>query len=149
MERSQSWTDLGSPKFRDTHLIDPVRDIICWKFQGDQSFGVVMTSMQTYSGVRSLDVTWWPDLEWPASEIFTCAEKWMNRCVKNGGSRRFTPTWLRSTMSRKQLNVVAIIFTRLQPSASTSASLPGSSPKKRQTSPYLWIILVHALPKWV
>ena len=43
---------------------------------------------------------------------------------------------------------VAIIFTRLQPSASRSASLPGNSSKKRQTSTYLWIILVHALAKW-
>ena len=60
---------------RDTHFIDPVRDIICWKFQCDKLFGVTMTSIQTFSEVRSFDVTWWPDLEWPGSEIFTCAKK--------------------------------------------------------------------------
>ena len=35
-----------------------------------------MTSIQTFSEVRSLDVTWWPGLEWPGSEIVTiCVEK--------------------------------------------------------------------------
>ena len=35
-----------------------------------------MTSIQTFSDVRSLDVTLWPDLEWPESETFTTwAEK--------------------------------------------------------------------------
>ena len=39
-------------------------------------FGVAMTSLQTFSEVRSLNVTWWPDLEWPGSEVFTlCAKK--------------------------------------------------------------------------
>ena len=33
------------------------------KFQGDRTFGVVMTSIHTSSEVRFLDVTWWPDLE--------------------------------------------------------------------------------------
>ena len=135
VDRSSSWTDLMSPisKFRDIHFIDPARDIICWKFEGDLSFGVAMTSVQFFSEVRSLDVTWWPDLEWPGSEIFTCAEKCMHRYAKNGGA----PTRLRSTMSQKLLNAVAYIFTRLQPSASTFASLPGSSPKKRETVAYL------------
>ena len=51
-------------------------DINRWKFQGDRLFGVAMTNIQTFSEVRSLDVTWWPDHEWPGSEIFTkCAEK--------------------------------------------------------------------------
>ena len=49
-------------------------DIKRWKFKGDRSFGV-MTNIQTFSDMRSLNVTWWPDLEWPGSEIFTeCAE---------------------------------------------------------------------------
>ena len=62
MKRSQSWTDPGSPilTLRDTHFKDPARDIICWKFQCDKLFGVAMTSIQTFSEVRSLDVTWWP-----------------------------------------------------------------------------------------
>ena len=78
MERSQNWHDLRSPisKFRDIRFIDTGTDINRWKFQGDRSFGVAMTNIQSFSEVRSLDVTWWPDLEWPGSEIFTkCAEK--------------------------------------------------------------------------
>ena len=75
MERSQNWLDLRSPisKFRDKYFIDTVTDINLWKC--DQSFGVAMTSIPTFSEVRSLDVTWWPDLEWPGYEICTCAEK--------------------------------------------------------------------------
>ena len=46
-----------------------------WKFQGECAFGVAMTSIQTFSEVRSLDVTWWPDVWWPGSDIFTFEEK--------------------------------------------------------------------------
>ena len=78
MERSQNWPDLRSPisKFRDIYFIDTGTDINCWKFQGDLSFGVAMTNIQSFSEVRSLDVTWWPDFEWPGFEVFKkCAEK--------------------------------------------------------------------------
>ena len=73
MERSQNWPDLRSSisKFRDIRFIDTGTDINRWKFQGDRSFGVAMTNIQSFSEERSLDVTWWPDLEWPGSEIFT------------------------------------------------------------------------------
>ena len=60
MERLQNWLDLGSPiaKYRDIHFIDTVTEINRGKVQGDQSFGVAMTSIQTFSELRSLDVTW-------------------------------------------------------------------------------------------
>ena len=44
-------------KFREKHFIDAVTDISYRKFKGDQSFGVAMTNIQTFSEVRSLDVT--------------------------------------------------------------------------------------------
>ena len=79
MKRSQNWPDLRSPiwKFWDIHLIDIVMDINRWKLQGDQSFGAAVASIQFFfSEVKSLGVTWWPDLKWSGSEKFTrCAEK--------------------------------------------------------------------------
>ena len=77
MERSQNWPDLRSQisKIRDIHFIHTVTHINRWKFQSDRSVGVAIASLWTFSEVRSLDVTWWPDLERPRSEIFTtCAE---------------------------------------------------------------------------
>ena len=101
MERLQNWPDLRSriSKFWDIRFIDTGTDINRWKFQGDRSFGVAMTNIQSFSEVRSLDVTWWPDLEWPGSEIFTkCAEKMYEQlCQKR---RRSTPpfsSYLRKT----------------------------------------------------
>ena len=82
MKRSQNWPDLGSwiSTFRDIHFIDTGTDINCSMFEGDGVFGVAMTSIQTFSEVSSLDVTWWPDLERPRSEIFTTyAEKMYQR----------------------------------------------------------------------
>ena len=78
MKGSQSWPDLRSQiyKFWDISFIDTVTNIYRWKFKCDWSFGVAMTSFQTFSEVRSLNVTWWPALEWPGSEILTsCAKK--------------------------------------------------------------------------
>ena len=78
MERSQAWPDLGSPilKSRDKKFIDSLTDINLVKFQGDRSLGVAMAIVRTFSEARTLDITWWPELEWPGSEIFTtCAEK--------------------------------------------------------------------------
>ena len=74
MERSQNWPDLGSPisKSWDTHFVDIITDIDRWKFQGDRSVGVAMTSIQTFSEIWSLDVTWWPDLEWSGSFVRIC-----------------------------------------------------------------------------
>ena len=76
MEKLQNCPDLRSPiyKFRDVNFIDTVTHNNCWKCQGDRSVGVAMTIFQTFSEVRSLDVTWCPDLERTRSEIFTCAE---------------------------------------------------------------------------
>ena len=66
MERSQNWPDLRSPisKFRDKRFIDTGTDINRWKLLGDRSFRVAMTNIQSFSEVRSLDVTWWSDHEW-------------------------------------------------------------------------------------
>ena len=78
MEGSQNWPDLKSPikKFRDTRFIDTGTDVNRWKFQGNRSAGVALENIQTFYEVRSLDVTWWPDLAWPGSEIpTTYAEK--------------------------------------------------------------------------
>ena len=97
MERSQTWPDLGSPisKFRDKHFMDTVTDINHWKFQGDRSFGLAMANIQFFSEVRSLDVTWWPDLESPGSEILQHVWKRMNRCAKMGAPPFFR--YLRKT----------------------------------------------------
>ena len=110
MENSQNWPSLGSlvSKFRDIHFIDTVTDISRWKVQGDRSFGVmtsikvqgdrsfgVMTSIQTFSEVRSFDVTWWPDLEWPGSEIFTTRAKNMYEQVHQKRRREISAKNLR------------------------------------------------------
>ena len=70
---SQNWPDIRSPisKFRDKHCIDTVTDSNGWKFQGDQSFGVAMTNIPTFSEVRSIDVTWRPELDSPGSKSFS------------------------------------------------------------------------------
>ena len=78
IKRSQNCPDLRSPisKFRDICFIDTGTDINRWKFQGNRSVGVALTGIQTFYEVRSLDVTWWPDLAWPESKISkTYAEK--------------------------------------------------------------------------
>ena len=63
-------------------------DINLWNFQGDWSFGVPMTSIKTFSEVRSLGMTWWPDLEWPGPEIFrTGAKKMYEKVCRNRGQR--------------------------------------------------------------
>ena len=84
MERSQNWPDLRPPisKFWVINFIDTVvTGINCWKFQDNRSVavGVAMTSIQTFDEVKSLNVTWWPDLDWPRFEISTSyAKRWMN-----------------------------------------------------------------------
>ena len=79
MEMSQNWPDLRSPIsiFWDIHFIGTVTYINRWKFQGNRSVGVVLMIIQTFYDLRSLDVTWWPDLAWPGSEIFTTFAKKM------------------------------------------------------------------------
>ena len=100
MERSQNWPDLRSPisKFWDIHFIDSLACSNRWKFQGNRSIGVALRKIQTVYEVRSLDVTWWPDLAWPGSEICTtCAEKMYDKvCQKR---RRCAPPFL--SYSRK------------------------------------------------
>ena len=72
LTRSQNWPDFRSPisKFWDIHIIDTVVCSNRWRFQGNRSVGVALTNIQTFYEVRSLDVTWWPDLRWPGSKIF-------------------------------------------------------------------------------
>ena len=86
-------TDIKIPRY--TFYTYWYTDINCWKFQGDRSFGVALTSIQTFSEVRSLDVTWWPDLEWPESEIFTtCAEKMYEQTYQKRPLLRYSrKTW--------------------------------------------------------
>ena len=42
-----------------------------------------MTSIQFFSEMSSLDVTWRSDLEWPGSKIFSVRKRCMNRCANN------------------------------------------------------------------
>ena len=80
---SQNWPDLKSPisKLRDIHFIDTVMDIIRWKFLGDQSFFVSMISIQTFSEVRSLDMTWsW--VTWVWDFLQHARKRCVNMCVK-------------------------------------------------------------------
>ena len=95
MERSQNWPDLRSPisKFWDIRFIDNLACSNLWKFQGNRSVGVALRNIQTFYEVRSLDVTWWPDLAWSGSEIFTtCAEMIYDKvCQKQ---RRYVPPFL-------------------------------------------------------
>ena len=99
MERSQNWTDLWSriSKLRNINFMDSVMDINRWVFQGNRSFGVAM--IQTFSDVRSLNVTWWPDMERPGSEIFkTCGEKMYEQmCQKSAENLRGCPNTPTST----------------------------------------------------
>ena len=59
--------------------------------------------------MRSLDVTWWPDLEWPGSEIVSIfAEKMYEQvCQKTWGESSTTPGSARS--------YTMLFFTALQP----------------------------------
>ena len=94
MERSQNWPDFRSQisKFWDIHFIDTVVCSNRWKFQGNCSVGVALTNIQTFYEVRSLDVTWWPDLAWFWSDIFTtCAEKRYDKAWQK--RRRSAPTF--------------------------------------------------------
>ena len=54
MERSRNLPDLSSPlsTFRDK-ILDTITDINRLKLQDDRSVGVAMTSIQTFSDVRS------------------------------------------------------------------------------------------------
>ena len=87
------------PKFRDIRFIDTGTNINRWQFQGDRSLDVAMTNIQSFSEVRTLDVTWWPDLEWPGSQIFTkCAEKMYEQlCQKRWRGAPPFSSYLRKT----------------------------------------------------
>ena len=86
MERSQNWPDLRSPilNFQDIHFIATVTDINRCNFQWDQFFGVAVTWIQAFSELRSLVVTWWPDLEWPWVWNFhkMCGKNYEQVCKK-------------------------------------------------------------------
>ena len=78
MEKSQHWPDFVSPisKFQCIHFLDAVTDINRWKFQGDRSFGVVMTSIQTFF-LR------WGHLTWPGDlTLSDLGLKFHNMCGK-------------------------------------------------------------------
>ena len=79
MVRSQNRPDFRSQisKFRNIHFIHTIALSNLWKFQSDRSLGVAMADIETFYEVRSLEVTWWPDLEWPWSEIITTYVKLM------------------------------------------------------------------------
>ena len=64
MVRSQNWPDLRSSisKFWDIHFVHANALSNRWKFQSDRSLGVAMADIETFYEVRSLQVTWWPDL---------------------------------------------------------------------------------------
>ena len=68
MERSQNLSEVRPPisKFRNIYFMDTVT------VRRERSVGVAMTNINTFCKVRSLDVTWWLDLQRPGSEILTC-----------------------------------------------------------------------------
>ena len=57
-DRSQNWPDLRSPisKFPDICFIDTVTDINRWKFQGNRSVGVALTSIQLFYEVKQASI---------------------------------------------------------------------------------------------
>ena len=81
-------TNIKISRYTFHKFIDTVTDINRCKFQGDRSFGVAMMNIKTFSEVRSLAVTWWPDLECLGLKLSQYVRKrCMNRCAKN--YRRF------------------------------------------------------------
>ena len=72
MGKSQNWPDPRSPKskFRDIHFVGIDTLMLSQKFHIDPSKTIVPTRPQTFLEVRSLDLTWWPDLRWPWAQIF-------------------------------------------------------------------------------
>ena len=62
-----------------------VPHITRWKVRCDRSVGIIMTTILTFSEVRSLILTWWPELERLGSAVFTCAEHVWTDIPKNGG----------------------------------------------------------------
>ena len=92
MGRSQKWPDLRSPisKIRDIRFVGTDVLIIFWKFHNCPWNIVAVARLESYFGVGSLDLTWWPDLIWHWVEIFTkVAEKMGVRWVKT--RRRCAP----------------------------------------------------------
>ena len=85
-ERSQNSPDHGSPisKFRDIHFVDTITDINRWKISiADRSFGVALTSIQTFWGEVTWRATWpWVTRVW---NVHMCGKdvSTLNRCAKN------------------------------------------------------------------
>ena len=73
MGRSQKWPDLRSPipKIRDMRFVGTDDLIIFQKFHNFHWNILAVARLENYFEVRSLDLTWWPDLTWPWVEIFT------------------------------------------------------------------------------
>ena len=71
-----------------------------------------MTSIQTFSEVRSLDVTWLPDLEWPGYEIFATCARASSKEFRLGGGQ----TWVGS-LDNCQLIIFYLTLWKSQNSA--------------------------------
>ena len=77
MERSRDWPDLRSPisKIRNKQIVGIYTLMKFCKFQIFRIATVGWARLQTFLVVRSLNVTWWPDLTWPGINILTqCAK---------------------------------------------------------------------------
>ena len=96
MGRSRNWPDLrsGISKFRDIRFVGIITLINRWKFEIDRAWVVAVAQVEIFWNMRSLDLTWWPDLEWPGAEIFTqCVKRMCEKvCQKR---RRCAPPFLR------------------------------------------------------
>ena len=90
MGRSQKWPDLRSPisKIQEIRFVGTDDLIIFRKFYNFPWNIVAVARWESYFVVRSLDLTWWPDLTWPWAEIFTkVAEKMGGKVGENPAAR--------------------------------------------------------------
>ena len=96
MGRSRNRPDLRSSisKFRDIRFVGIISLINHWKFEIYRAWVVAVAQVDIFWNMRSLDLTWWPDLERPGAEIFTQYVKRMFKkvCKKR---RRCTAPFLR------------------------------------------------------
>ena len=105
MGRSQNWPDLRSQisKFRDIRIVGTNELLKSWKFQNILSTTMAVAVPQSFLEVRSLRLTWWPDLRWPESKIFgEGAERMPGKVYQKtaGGVQKLPPpphthTWAR------------------------------------------------------
>ena len=101
MERSQNWPDLRSPisKFRYICFIDTGTNINHWKFQGNRSVSVALTSVQTFlwGEVTWRDLVTWPWVTWVwnfhkvcGKDVWTAVPKTAKN-LKGGGCSNTPP----------------------------------------------------------